>query len=541
MLRKLWALLLVLMTASCSCAEVFPVTSSNSSGYGSLSWAVNNVNASEGSGHIISFDRTVKNVVLPQELSIMKDVTINGSGVTLEGPGRGRLFTVTAGHATFNRITFTKGDAVSDNGGAVKIEGSNAYAEFNNCTFFNNSAGSYGGAVCVTNGSLVNRTTFTHCTIAGNQAANGGGIAVLNGEAAVLASIILGNTVSYDVYVRSNGANITGYYNIAGNSNANLGTTSRLGCTVSEVLLTNENGQLALETVNGVSVLKLSGTSIARDFIPLDGGYGLDLDETGNPRPMLSGYDAGAVEARPVPVQGVEISGVPYIQVNGTETYTITITPEDASLNTKGYPPDGIVWVSNSPSILSVDNTGKAKALSTGSAYLTAEVHGWNANGTPATVATARALRITIGEEARRPVAATMAKIDDVTMSPGRYTYVKPVVSLDINGIQFEEAKGGVNYTLTARSMRLDIVTTEIVSGDTVRLLAGEETGSCDVYVTAKPLPDGDAITERFLVTVGDGDASNDVGRSNGGGGCTLGFAGVCALIFLGRRIRRNA
>ena len=203
---------------------------------------------------------------------------------------------------------------------------------------------------------------------------------------------------------------------------------------------------------------------------------------------MLSGYDAGAFEARPVPVESTGISGIPYLQVNSTESFALSITPSDASLNVTEYPPHGAVWQSSNPAVISVDNSGTVKALGVGSAYITAAVYGWDASGNPLSPsATSKAFRVYAGEEPRNPMKATVLSIDEVSVRPGSYILVKPVVSLDINGIILENPSGGVNYSLSAESSRLDIVTAEIVSGDTVRLLGGSEVSevSCDVTVKA--------------------------------------------------------
>ena len=534
-LRKSLTVLFLLALALPAQAETYTVVNSDSSGSGSLYWAVNSVNANNTAGHTISFDARIKHITIPQELTLNKSVTIKGGGATLERSGSGRLFTITDGRAEFECLTFTKGYAVSDNGGAVKIEGSGASAGFTNCTFFNNHADNYGGAVCITNGSLTPRTTLTHCTISGNLAANGGGFAVLNGRAEIAATIITGNTVSYDVYTASS-AGIISDYNIFGTANFEPGETTLTGASASEVFFTN-----TLEDAGGVEVLRLSGTSPARDFINVSQGYS-EVDETGGARPMLSGYDAGAFEARPVPVESAGISGIPYLQVNSTENFALSITPSDASLNVTEYPPHGAVWQSSNPAVISVDNSGTVKALSVGSAYITAAVYGWDASGNPLSPsATSKAFRVYAGEEPRNPMKATVLSIDEVSVRPGSYILVKPVVSLDINGIILENPSGGVNYSLSAESSRLDIVTAEIVSGDTVRLLGGSEVSevSCDVTVKARPLPEGTEGSTVFTVNV-TGSAGNggDTGHSKGGGGCTLSMAGILALTLLYRRVK---
>ncbi|MBQ4470630.1 MAG: hypothetical protein IJR35_06755 [Synergistaceae bacterium] len=201
MLKKFLPFLVVLLVsffASCSFAETYYVINSHSkSTYeapGSLSWAVSNVNALGGEGHIIEFEEGVKSITLTKELTINAGVTINGDGVCITGAGNSRLFNVTKGKVEFNQITFTKGYAIENNGGAVNIEGPEASAEFTNCTFYENTADNFGGAVCVTNGSDKNVTVFTNCRISDNDALNGGGVAVIKGDAKIFASIITGNS-----------------------------------------------------------------------------------------------------------------------------------------------------------------------------------------------------------------------------------------------------------------------------------------------------------------------------------------------------------
>ena len=543
MLRKSGALVFIIVLALSiqAHAETFRVTNADPSGQGSLSWAVNTVNALNTQGHIISFDANIRNITLTQELTINNSVTINGGGATLEGSGNSRLFTITNGNTDFNSLTFTKGYAKSDNGGAVKIEGSNASATFTNCTFFNNQADNFGGAVCITNGAFNPRTTLTHCTLAGNLAANGGGFALINGRAEILASIITGNTVSCDVY--SEGDAVISDYNVIGTANINMGTTTLTGQNAADVFFTN-SGTFVLENVDGVNVLRLSGTSPARDIMTAP--YGVDTDETGAPRPMLGGYDAGAFEARPVPVESITIFGVPYIQVNETEKLSATITPADASLNINEYPPYGIKWQSNNPNVISVNNSGDVHAIETGSALITAAVYGWNANGQPAQPVTSGALRLYSGTEPRAPMKAVVYVNDLVSMGTSTYAYITPSVSIDINGYDLGSIKGGTNYRLSASSSRLDIVTCEIVSGDTVRLLAGNVTGSCDVTITATPIPDGTSGQGTFTVSVtpggpdNNGNGDGELGRSSGGGGCSMSLIGIAGALVLAEFIRKE-
>ena len=122
---------------------------------------------------------------------------------------------------------------------------------------------------------------------------------------------------------------------------------------------------------------------------------------------------------------------------------------------------------------------------------------------------------------------------------------MKPSVSVDINGYNIKDAK----YTLTVSSSRLDLITADIVSGDTVRLFAGSAEGSCDVTVSATPSPSGESGQGTFTVSVvangstntGTGTNDDNPGKSSSGGGCNAGLAGIFALITLCMRRKNHA
>lgn len=366
-------MLLVVFHASCSYAETYNVMnySPKPDIPGSLMWAINNVNTLGGEGHIIEFEESVKAITLTQEITINAGVTIEGDGVCITGSGNSRLFTVTSGKVIFNNMTFTKGYAVENNGGAVNIEGSEASAEFTNCTFYDNTADNYGGAVCVTNGSDKNFTVFTNCTIANNDAQDGGGIAIVKGDAKIFASIVTGNT-DYEIY-KGDKATLAGSYNIFGDYEADIGENNLTGQAANQVFITDSNGNIKLESVNDIQIIKLAAYSPARDYISSENKR-TDIDEAGTPRPQLSDYDAGAFEALPVPVERVMITGTPYMQINTDYTFSADISPSDASI-------EEVVWKSNNEQVIVIDDTGSATALNTGTAYITAEVHGWDSDG----------------------------------------------------------------------------------------------------------------------------------------------------------------
>ena len=518
--------LIVLLNAQQSDSASYSVTTSLLEGQGSLSWAINSINTLGGDGHIIEFDDKVKSITLEKELTINAGVIIEGNGVCIKGSGNSRLFTITSGKVFFNEITFTKGYAIENNGGAVNIEGSDASAEFTNCTFCDNSADNFGGAVCVTNGSEKDFTVFTHCTITGNDATNGGGIAIIKGDSKIFASIITGNTDN-EIYAGER-ATLAGSSNILGDYEKSIGTDNLTGQAVNEVLMTDSKGFAKLESVDKVQVIKLSATSPARDYISSENRRS-DIDEVGTLRPQLNGYDAGAFEALPGPVESVKISGTPYMQINTDYNFSADILPIDASINFEDYPPDGIVWKSNNPEILTIDETGKATAHNIGEAYITAEVHGWDSKGQASIQTSSEALSVLVGTEALGAMQASIYGLEDrVDLSKGKYKILEPVILVDINGIEVENAK----FSLTATSSRPSIVTAEIISGDMVRLNASEKTGSADIRVTVKPLPGGNGTYKDFVVSVAEPQQSNDlVKSSSSSGGCNSGFGGIIFLL----------
>lgn len=524
MLRKFLSASFLIFIFTSSSAFAYDVVNNNSDGNGSLSWGIQQAN--QGGDNVINITSSVKTITLTRELTIEKDVTINGNGLTIEGDYGRRLFRITSGRAAFNRITFMKGRAFSGNGGAVEIANDDASAEFNNCTFYDNRADNYGGAVSITRGSEVNSTVFKHCTIAGNLSQNGGGISLTEGSLSIFSSIILGNTASTDIYVSNSGAFLH-RYNVTGSANVSMTTDELTGQNMSDVIKSEP------EEVNGARVLKLTGTSPAIDFVPDSRNYTLSFDQTGNSRPKLSAYDAGAYEAVPVAIQSVDIHGVPYIQITKEDNFSVDIYPEDASLNIKDYPPEGVRWVSSNPTVLTIDENGHAKAVGIGSTLITAEVHGWDEAGNTMRKA-ADAYRVYVDESARQETKATISALDDIEINKQSWKVITPEVKLSVNGIELSNTRGGVDYELTASSNRLDIATVEVISDDSVKITTGENVGSCDITITARPIPLGIGASESFNVEVKDN--QGDIGHSSGGGGCNSVFAGFAGiLLILGR------
>ena len=111
---------------------------------------------------------------------IDRDLNVYGNGHTINGSNQARIFKINNGNVAFHNITFTNGNT-SDFGGAI-------YGECTavDCTFTDNIAKDYGGAMC--EGSAVN------CTFTNNNATDSGG-AMAGGSA--INCTFTGNTADY--------------------------------------------------------------------------------------------------------------------------------------------------------------------------------------------------------------------------------------------------------------------------------------------------------------------------------------------------------
>ena len=479
--------------------------------------AVFNANTQNTGTHTITFDPSVKNVTLPEEITIRTNLTINGNGATVTGPGSVRLFRVTAGRANFNRLTFTRGNTTG-NGGAVEIDAAGASATFTNCTFYGNNAGAYGGAVSITEGSVIDSTQFIHCTITNNAAAAGGGISLTSGAASTFASVVISN----------------GSGDIAGNVNT-TDTITGADYDTADVLLLTESGIPELTEVNGVNVVKLSPQSPAIDYITARKEYNSDEDETGITRPQLFGYDLGAYEAPPIQAEKITIQGEHYIPVGLNDDFTVIITPDDASVNKNDYPPDGIRWSSTNESVITVSDSGHIRTNDVGYTYLRAAFHGWTSSGKE-NVTYSEPFYVRVGTEDRETPKISISHIGNESMDKQEYRTVKPSVTITANEYEYTP-EAGVNYQLTANPLTSGLVNTTI-SGDSIIILALDLAGKCDVEVTASTIPAGGTASYTFTVEVSD--RVYNPGRSKGGGGCEgagLGLAGLALLMIIyGRR-----
>ena len=500
-------------------AATFTINRDGSEGGAQLTQAVFDANTQPSGTHTITFDTAVKNVTLNEEITIRTNLTVNGNGATITGSGSTRLFRVTLGSATFNQLTFTGGNTTG-NGGAVEIDSQSASAVFRNCTFYRNHAAQAGGAVSITEGNVVNRTQFFHCTVTNNSAASGGGISLASGEASVYASVVISN----------------GSGDIAG-SVQTTDTITGADYDTGNVLMLNGSGIPELVEVNGVKVVKLSPLSPAIDYIAAGTSYTLGQDETGRSRPQLFGYDLGAYEAPPTQAQTVTIKGERYIPVGFTERFRVEVTPTDASRNTSTYP-GGIRWWAADESILRVSDSGDVRAVNVGDSFVLAQFQGWNADGEEAPV-TAQAFPVKVGTQDREPLAISISPIDGVSMDKQEYRTVTPVVALTANEIAYEPEVGG-NYELLSAAANPAGIVTATLSGDSIIVMAQNTAGTCEVDVTVSTIPPegstGNAATVKTAsrtFTVNVSERVYDPGHSRGGGGCEGVSLGVMGLLMI--------
>ena len=540
-----WAVVVALLASVAPAgAATFTVTHAGDSGAGSLRQAILDANDQAGAGpHTISVTAGLGTILVRPEITLTETMTIEGNGVTIEGNGTTRLFRITDGKITFDRVTFTKGGALSGNGGAVEVAGADASAEFRNCTFFDNEASGTGGAVCVTDGAMTRSTVFKHCTVAGNSATQGGGVAVLDGTATFLCSIVAGNAgipipggggANADVWQDSGGL-VNGTWNVVGSTNAPSSFTSAqgtvTGVSASEVFLKDP---LELDTVDGVQVLRLARTSPARDRIPSDATDTLTIDQRGATRPQMSAIDAGAFEPSPVPPVSADVSGPVYIVVGHSTSYDVAVYPEDASLDDRTYP-NGVEWVVADASIISIDAHGRATALRKGDTTIMAKIYGWDAGGAATPIAT-RAISVHVDDVLPTVGIVFDPAPSDREMTVGTGISLIPSVRTTLNGTET-----ALPYTLVATSDNVGVVSADVDASRNVRLHA-RAVGTATVSLVATATLDAGTgpvtatSSTSFNVTV------SERRTSGGGGGCdALGLGTMtiaCAALALLRRRR---
>lgn len=166
------------------------VTNTNDSGPGSLRQAI----ADAAPGDTISFDLPANSTItLSSELSIYKNLTINGPGaslLTISGNNAVRILNIGA-TVNISGLTLTAGYNPSGQGGAIYMNDVNSKLFLDRSVVSNSHAGN-GGGIYSWIGSTIK---VTNSTISGNTSSgSGGGIYLHNGTNTISNSLIVGNT-----------------------------------------------------------------------------------------------------------------------------------------------------------------------------------------------------------------------------------------------------------------------------------------------------------------------------------------------------------
>jgi hypothetical protein len=212
--------------------DVITVTNANDSGIGSLRWALSFTTG----GEIIRFDPSLggQAIALDSALYIQKSVTIDGpsgAGVTLRGPGNGRMIWARfGGYVTFRNVSITGGYTTAGVGSAIYAESD---VTFENSTIYDNVADAgvaiYGEHVTLINSTVTgtikgSTTTYDYPAVMGDTVTlinstvtnNGwGGVGAFNGVVTLRNSIVANNAASNCVIL-------------------NLGTITRQGANISD-------------------------------------------------------------------------------------------------------------------------------------------------------------------------------------------------------------------------------------------------------------------------------------------------------------------
>jgi predicted outer membrane repeat protein len=257
---------------------IFSVTNFDSSGTGSLAWAIDQANANSGPDSVV-FDSAVftagnSTIALTQALpDIADDLTISGLGDTrititrdLQAAPFGLLFVPTGVSVSLTRLTFSRGD-VGLAGGAISSNGSLAIQDcifednfslgsggaiysggsllLRDCTFGRNSVTELEGGAVKALGSL----TVERCTFALNNAINGSAIAFVGpGSVTITATTIANNSSNGGALFFSNG----------------LG--SQIVTITDSTIVNNQSGIIA-EGAEATATLQLQNTLLANNTL----------------------------------------------------------------------------------------------------------------------------------------------------------------------------------------------------------------------------------------------------------------------------------
>jgi hypothetical protein len=198
-------------------AATITVTNTNDSGAGSLRQALADANPGDTIDFAVTTPATI--TLTSGELLVTKSVTINGPAaghLAVDGNAASRVFHFGAVDVTISNLTITNGvasgpDYYSNFGGGIFYDATDSGTPLTitNCTISGNSAGA-GGGIADLDGAL----TITNSTISGNSAgSSGGGIYIDSVLCSYCPSATITNCTISDNSAPSGGAISDGYGN----------------------------------------------------------------------------------------------------------------------------------------------------------------------------------------------------------------------------------------------------------------------------------------------------------------------------------------
>ena len=142
-------------------------------------------------------------------IEISKDIVIDGDGHTIDADGKVSIFDIkNNSHVVLKNIIFTNGYGV--NGSAVDVH-PGSYVEIINCSFINNNASNYGGAIYIQADSSNKISKITSSIFIDNHALNGGAVYVHSDKATIEGSTFTGNKADNDgagIFVAGDNCNL---------------------------------------------------------------------------------------------------------------------------------------------------------------------------------------------------------------------------------------------------------------------------------------------------------------------------------------------
>ncbi|HFE65717.1 MAG TPA: hypothetical protein ENJ93_00520 [Chloroflexi bacterium] len=240
------------LAAPVSPDTVITVTTLADSGTGSLRDAI--LNASAGGTIEFAPDLSGQTIVLSQELTITKDLTIHGNvPITISGGHAARVFQVTAGNVTFDNLVIAHGFVNSSGGGGILLSDASVVVTVTNSIVMSNTA--YSGGGIYSRGAT---TIISGSKLIGNTGSNSAGAFAndFSGAGVIYNSVISENVTfgySESVYNYRGPLTVTAsiFYGSSGDGLNRAGLLNEFGeVAINTTLFLNHSGS-GIDNYNG--------------------------------------------------------------------------------------------------------------------------------------------------------------------------------------------------------------------------------------------------------------------------------------------------